>query len=287
MAGVNQHHHRPYLNERAPAVIPQANIVEWRTTTAPWVDDAQVEQDLVLSRAVVEIFSDAWLHDRLAFRGGTVLHKCHLAPAARYSNDIDLVMTIAEPIGPLFDRLREVLGWIGKAQTKVSTNLGTITFAFPTTSGMPNVMKVKVEINSREHEPIFGFHHTQFSMANAWFSGSAALRTYQLEELLGTKLRALHQRRKGRDLFDLDLALRQTSVDAMRIREAFLYYMQGEAGPLHRRDIEDSLTAKMSHPAFLGDMSPVLRPGTTFDPHASAVRVRAALITPLPDMIIR
>lgn len=65
-------------------MIPYDNIVEWRATTAPWVDDAQVEQDLILSRAVVSIFNDPWLHDRLAFRGGTVLHKCLLAPAARY-----------------------------------------------------------------------------------------------------------------------------------------------------------------------------------------------------------
>ncbi len=94
-------------------MIPQNHLTEWRTTTAPWADDAQVEQDLVLSRAVVNIFSDPFLRETLAFRGGTVLHKCHLAPAARYSNDIDLVMTIADKIGPVFNQLRVVLGWIG------------------------------------------------------------------------------------------------------------------------------------------------------------------------------
>ena len=35
-------------------MIQQAYITAWRAT-APWQDDAQVEQDLVLSRAVVEI----------------------------------------------------------------------------------------------------------------------------------------------------------------------------------------------------------------------------------------
>ncbi|MGH2469017.1 MAG: nucleotidyl transferase AbiEii/AbiGii toxin family protein [Chloroflexota bacterium] len=42
-------------------------------------------------------------------------------------------------------------------------------------------------------------------MKSPWFTGSADVPTFALEELLGTKLRALYQRRKGRDLFDLVL----------------------------------------------------------------------------------
>ncbi len=233
------------------------------------------------------IFNDPWLEQRLAFRGGTVLHKCHLAPAARYSNDIDLVMTVAEPIGPLFDRLRTALSWIGPDRTKWSENVGTITFTFPTTSGAPATMKVKVEINSREHDPIFGSHHTQYSMRNTWFSGSATLRTYRLEELLGTKLRALHQRRKGRDLFDLAHALRMTSAVPADIRDAFTYYMHREGKPLCRWEIEESLAAKMVHPAFLGDLAPLLRPGIAYDPQAAYASVTSTLIAPLPDTIVR
>ena len=36
-------------------MIPRANITAWRGT-APWPEDWQVEQDLVLSRALVDIF---------------------------------------------------------------------------------------------------------------------------------------------------------------------------------------------------------------------------------------
>jgi predicted nucleotidyltransferase component of viral defense system len=79
-------------------VIPRDHILEWRAR-APWPQDIQVEQDLVISRALVEIFSDRFLHDALAFRGGTALYKLHL-PAARYSEDIDLVQTKAMPAGP-------------------------------------------------------------------------------------------------------------------------------------------------------------------------------------------
>jgi hypothetical protein len=53
-------------------VIPQANITAWRAY-APWSDDAQVEQDLALSRAVVELFADRTMTGKVALRGGTAL----------------------------------------------------------------------------------------------------------------------------------------------------------------------------------------------------------------------
>jgi len=75
-------------------MIPRDYITEWRDQ-APWVDDAQVEQDLVICRALIDIFSHETLRHALAFRGGTALFKLHL-PAARYSEDIDLVQVQAD-----------------------------------------------------------------------------------------------------------------------------------------------------------------------------------------------
>ncbi len=70
-------------------MIPLAYIREWRQRV-PWTQDAQVEQDLIISRALVEIFSHPDLAENLAFRGGTALFKLYLS-RARYSEDIDLV----------------------------------------------------------------------------------------------------------------------------------------------------------------------------------------------------
>lgn len=61
-------------------MIPRNYITEWRQQ-APWIEDAQIEQDLVISRALVHIFSDRTLRDAFAFRGGTALYKLHLPPA--------------------------------------------------------------------------------------------------------------------------------------------------------------------------------------------------------------
>jgi hypothetical protein len=73
-------------------LISQQEIAAWRPH-APWSDDLMVEQDYLLTKAVAAIFTNAKLKNQLAMRGGTVLHKAHLAPASRYSEDIDLVLT--------------------------------------------------------------------------------------------------------------------------------------------------------------------------------------------------
>ncbi len=79
-------------------MIARAHITAWRSK-APWSTDAQVEQDLVISRALVDLFSHEVLGREVAFRGGTALHKLHFDPPGRYSEDIDLVQVNAGPIG--------------------------------------------------------------------------------------------------------------------------------------------------------------------------------------------
>ena len=81
-------------------MIPRDYITEWRAN-APWVQDFQVEQDLVICRALVNIFRHPLLRDTLAFRGGTALYKLYLKPAARYSEDIDLVQMKAGLAGDM------------------------------------------------------------------------------------------------------------------------------------------------------------------------------------------
>ena len=111
-------------------MIPRDYITEWRGQ-APWVDDAQVEQDLVISKALVDIFSHPTLSEALAFRGGTALFKLHIQPPARYSEDIDLVQVNAEAAGPIMDALRDVLNpWLDKPRYKQTEGRVTFTYRF-------------------------------------------------------------------------------------------------------------------------------------------------------------
>ena len=110
-------------------MIPSNDIIEW-SETAPWISSEQVEQDLVICRALVEIFSDAYLSEHLAFRGGTALHKLYLTSHARYSEDIDLVQKEPGPIKSIIDRLRKVLSFLGNPKVKQKLNNNTLIFRF-------------------------------------------------------------------------------------------------------------------------------------------------------------
>ena len=59
-------------------MINRIAIQQW-SEHAPWIDNAQIEQDLIICRALVSIFSDEFLASQLAFRGGTALHKLYLS----------------------------------------------------------------------------------------------------------------------------------------------------------------------------------------------------------------
>ncbi|MEE8368008.1 MAG: nucleotidyl transferase AbiEii/AbiGii toxin family protein, partial [Thermoanaerobaculia bacterium] len=132
-------------------MIPADFIAEWRGQV-PWVQSSQVEQDLVISRALVEIFRDDQLARAVAFRGGTALFKLYLNPPPRYSEDIDLVQTVAEPIGPTLDRLRVRLdSWLGEPRRSFKEGRVTLLYRFESEDAQPLPLRLKIEINTREH----------------------------------------------------------------------------------------------------------------------------------------
>ncbi len=145
-------------------MIPRDYITEWRTEV-PWVQDFQVEQDLVISRALVDIFSHPLLSEALAFRGGSALYKLYLRPPARYSEDIDLVQIKAEPAGPTMEALHEVLDpWLGMPQWKQTEGRVTFVYRFDSEDAPPIRLKLKVEINTREHFALYGLTRVPFAV---------------------------------------------------------------------------------------------------------------------------
>lgn len=263
-------------------MIPRDYITEWRAE-APWVHDFQVEHDLIISRALVEIFSHPTLHGAVAFRGGTALYKLHLRPPARYSEDIDLVQTKAEPAGTMLDALRAVLdSWLGKPKWKQSEGRVTLIYRFASEDVPPIGLKLKVETNTREHFSVYGLKKVGFRVRSRWFDGACEIHIYELDELLGTKLRALYQRKAGRDLFDLAIALTDGKANPERIVHAFLRYMDLEGHKITRALFEENLSMKLQDPAFLADISPLLSADYKWDPEAAAAVVSTRLIELLP-----
>ncbi len=260
-------------------MIPKAYISEWRQH-APWPEDYQVEQDLIISKAIVDIFNHPEIGRQLAFRGGTALFKMHL-PASRYSEDIDLVQVHPGPIGAILDSLKAQLNpWLGEPGRKQSEGRVTLTYRMTSEDGLP--LRLKVEINSREHFSVYGLENRSFEVHSRWFSGNASVLTYQLDELLGTKLRALYQRKKGRDLFDLWVAFSNSSVRKERVIESFLRYMEHEGHKVSRAEFERNLAEKFDDPRFTKDIAPLLSDANSWNFLEAADLVRTELLPLLP-----
>ena len=137
-------------------MIPQAFITEWQAR-APWPQSVQVEQDLILSRLMIEIATRASLTDEFVMRGGTCLHKLHLQKPYRYSEDLDYVRRTRTGIGPYLDALRELAADVGLEVQSVEqkrTLVHIILDAEPTT--LPGRIRIKIETNIAENRVLPG-----------------------------------------------------------------------------------------------------------------------------------
>ena len=239
-------------------MIPAQNIVAWGQTV-PWAEQRQVEQDLIISRALVEIFNDPFLKENLRFRGGTALNKLHLSKPLRYSEDIDLVRTSHGPIGPILDALRRVLEpWMGRANYEASQVAPKLRFRIEPEDGSAPI-RVKVEINTTEttaYEPLITI---PFEVKNPWFTGRADIPTFTREEILATKLRALLQRDKGRDMIDLSHAKAVfANLDTGKVTTCLAKYLKASGQAISRAEAEERMFAKLDNTAFMADVRPLL-----------------------------
>jgi predicted nucleotidyltransferase component of viral defense system len=262
-------------------MIPKPYIAQWKDH-APWNSFDQVEQDLVISRVLVEIFSDEFLNENLAFRGGTALHKLYLHPAPRYSEDIDLVQIKPGPIKPIMERLKEVITFFEEPRnTMVKGHGAKANYRF--TSEHEEIrLRLKLEINCKEHFNVLPWIEFPFEVNNPWFTGSTKIRTYDVNELLGTKLRALYQRKKGRDLFDLDYSRLNMELDFDKIIESFNAYMKFAVDHIPtQRQFMLNIEEKEKDQNFLMDMDGLIRAGVIYNQKEAFEWLKDTLISKL------
>lgn len=234
-------------------MIPAAAITEWGRRVA-WPTVEQVEQDLVLSRLIVEIATDDYLGEELVFRGGTCLHKLHAPAPFRYSEDLDYVRTTQGGIKELTQAVTTIGERLGM---RVNTRIGEhpkVLFRAPFESGVAG-MRVKIEVNTFERSPARPLVHLPYQVESSWFTGGADVMTFALDELVATKIRALFQRSKGRDLFDLWLALTQLGVTPDALVDAFEPY---RPEGFTRARAEANLRDKLGKAGFRDDLRPLV-----------------------------
>lgn len=243
-------------------MIPVAHLHQW-SPHAPWADLRQVEQDLIICRALADLFSSEPLREKLAFRGGTAINKLLFEKPLRYSEDIDLVQVRSEPIKDTVAEIRRVLSWLGKCNFSAAAHSVQLVFRFHPEADSESEMKLKVEINTREHTSLYGLRRYPFAIDSDWYRARAELVSYEPEELFGTKLRALLQRHKNRDLFDLDQGLLQSDLETNRVVAAFEHYLKLEDLTISRANAEERMLKKLNR-SLTEDVVPLLPAGITF-----------------------
>lgn len=264
----------------------------------PWAEEHQVEQDLLLSVAMVALFNDDFLSREIAMRGGTVLHKVHLAPAARYSEDIDLVAVGARPEQHIRAALKRVLlPILGKHATDVIASVKLtvrnvlkpsriirLEYRWPSVTMPGQKLKVKFEVNTTERKPYVPVVKMPFSVGLQGRVRHADVASYDVNEMLGTKMRALFQRKQGRDLFDLYWALTGPAAippDPRKVVAAFQHYMRAEGSRISRQDFYEALDERIADPDFRHDVPALLRQGISYDVDVAGALVREQLLARL------
>jgi predicted nucleotidyltransferase component of viral defense system len=237
-------------------MIPMAHLQEW-SSHAPWPDFRQVEQDLIICRSLCDLFNSSELKGKIAFRGGTAIHKLLFGKPLRYSEDIDLVQVQAEPIGPTIDAIRTALSWLGKCSRQQVEHSTHLVFKFNAEVEAGSQMKLKVELNTREHKPLFGIKEYPFSVTSGWYQSATMIASFEAEEIFGTKLRALLQRQKNRDLFDLNEGLVSLSMDIEKLISCFDHYLALQETKISRANAEETMLKKLNQ-SLTEDIAPLL-----------------------------
>jgi predicted nucleotidyltransferase component of viral defense system len=268
-------------------------------TVVPWSAQYQVEQDLLLCRAMVALFNDPFLGAQVAMRGGTLLHKIHLAPPSRYSEDIDLVVVGTRPEDHIRRAIRRVLAdvlgmprasvWgtltLALRNTVKPSRVLRMTYSLPSIIEPGRMLDIVVEANVTERTPHLSVVAIPFQFPFREQPVQTQIKGYDIHELLGTKMRAMFQRKRGRDLFDLYWALTKSTspVEPAGIIESFLHYMKQEGTKASRAESIGILEGHLRDRGFCSDMEPLLRTGISYDPQVAGVYITTNLLSLLPE----
>lgn len=245
-------------------MIPELMVQAWKNAHAPWSSDTMVEQDLVLSRALVELYNHPVISSSLVFRGGTALNKIYIQPPSRYSEDLDFVQIRAEPIGDVMNAIRQVLdSWLGEPRRKMTERSAKLIYRYQSSENIP--AKLKIEINTTEHFHLLNLAEIDFTVASSWFNGNTKIITYELNELMGTKLRALYQRKKGRDLFDIWYVLHNNLIDIDTVINIFHKHCNRTQDKITRAMFEKSLYEKRDDINFRNEMNNLITTNLAYD----------------------
>ncbi|MCY4562100.1 MAG: nucleotidyl transferase AbiEii/AbiGii toxin family protein [Flavobacteriaceae bacterium] len=245
-------------------LIKKEQIIEW-SEKEKFQDDKHAEKDLYIE-SLLKLFSfSKWLLKHLIFKGGTALHKMHFEKSLRFSEDIDFEHKGNQDIGRTLNEMKLIFG---KANLNIEINRNKnnyeILCSYPShTTTKPG--KLKIEISDREDFSVLGYTQKRLHLNNVCFSSDIMMNTYNINEILSQKTRALYQRDKGRDLYDLYVSRLHPDFDMKKIAQCFIRHMTVKKDGKAITNIPTAenfikrLKRKEKAPHFLRDVHGVLK----------------------------
>jgi predicted nucleotidyltransferase component of viral defense system len=230
-------------------MIPASDITKWGIGH-PWSTRDHIEQDFLLSQAICEIANDPLLGNELIIRGGTAFHKLFLPKPYRYSEDLDYVRSSSGGIGPIMKQLVTIGDRLGYMANSNLAKFPKAIWKGTAESGQP--IRIKIEINTYERTPSLPLTTLRHAIDAECYKSLSDVKVFQAEELIATKIRALYQRSKGRDLFDIWLSLEMLTLDPLAIIKAFeTYRPDGISAELATKNLQ----RKLENRQFLEDLN--------------------------------
>jgi predicted nucleotidyltransferase component of viral defense system len=264
-------------------MISKNAIDEWRKTVF-WDLDEPVAQDLLLSKVMVDLYSDLFIQEHLVLKGSAALQKLYFDRPYRYSKDLNFVQISPGPFDIIVNHIKSKMDWLGRPTLKIGEGRITLYYKIFSEMATNNQCRIKLEIHTFKHDPILRVISKKYAIENPWATGSATVTTYCLEELLAIQTLALYQRKKGRYLFDLYYALRQLNPNPEQIARFFCFYLEKSGRLVTRAGFEENLFNKITHQTFLNDIDAVIPNEfmTGFEAVEAMQYVHKNLITLLP-----
>ena len=245
-----------------------------------WADELQIadlilaEQDFRLVHALRGIYADGFLAERLCLKGGTAINKLFLKETPRLSVDLDFNATgeKARIIGErkeIKEKITKLLreqdpGYNIKTETRYEQT--AIHARYAPLFGSPR--PVKLEISFVERFPVLGKVEKELRLPVADEKFKVA--TYAIEELAATKVRALYDRLKGRDIYDL-YHISKLAPDRIALRKLVLYYFYRTGRIFNPKLFFKNVEDKFKSRKFVDDVSGFVRTGFSLPEAAGEV----------------
>ncbi len=247
-----------------------------RTIIRNWADEIGIddlilaEQDFRLMNLLKAIYADPFLRDRLYLKGGTAINKLYLRKTPRLSVDIDFnAIGGKEQVLEERNQVRERIEAKLKEQdinytikTKKTYELTSLKARYTPLFG--GTRYLKIEISNVERFSVLKSRQIKLE--------DVKVNTYKLEELTATKLRALHSRLKGRDIYDLYF-ISNLDMDTELLRKLVIYYFHRSGKIFNPKLFFKNIQEKFRSKKYVDDVSGFVIPNIEFSMEEGVRRV--------------